>query len=135
MAFKQNEITKKFIEDTKTLLNKGDIASYVALAEKLGYNKTSMSNVINGRINIPLPVYKKFADIFNTDTVAHVSNGLSMVSGKVIAIEATQRVILMAVAELLAECREENVTKTLNELEAAVNLQSKSLISKLSRSG
>jgi len=127
----QSSITKFFIETVNKLIDKGELKGYKELAEKLDWNRTSLSNVINGRINVPTEVYKKFAEMYGTDTVAQVDSPTSIILQKVVQMQATQRVFLMVFAELLAKERGVSIATVLSELEVAVNQQVKAEIEKL----
>jgi hypothetical protein len=130
MEFSQNVITKNFISAAKSLKDRGNVDSYDTLATSLGWNKTSMSSVMNGRRNVPNEVYKKFADKYKTDLVAEV-NPTEAGLHNVLLNHAMLRVTLMALAELLAKQRKLPVTKIIAELEAAVNEQTESLLKRL----
>jgi hypothetical protein len=129
-AFNQNTVTKKFIESVDKLIDDGKIASRSALVDEIKWNKSSMSSVFNGRINVPSTVYKKFCDKYATDKAVTIPNGAELVVKKVLSIEAVSRVCLLALAELLAQQRGSSVVSVVSELEAAANRQLESQIKK-----
>jgi hypothetical protein len=119
----QNSITKYFVDTVKTLIDKGEIVSQDELAQELKYNKTSLSSVMNGRRNVPSDVYKRFSDRYGTDRTTHINDAIRQSIKNQITIIAAQRVLLMALAELLAQKRNQSTTTVLSELEAAVKAQ------------
>jgi transcriptional regulator with XRE-family HTH domain len=129
MTFQQNSVTKKFIKTVNYIIDKGQAKSFADVAEKLEWNRTSMSNVYNGRINVPLEVYKKLAKVFHVEVEAEVS-AREYVANKVAKIEAISEVNLLVLAELLAAARNQPIAKVLADLKAAVNRQAESSLNK-----
>jgi hypothetical protein len=64
MPFEQSEKTKDFIESVKRLIDSGEVKNQAAIVETLSWDKTLMSNVMNGRKNVPNDVYRKFAEVY-----------------------------------------------------------------------
>jgi predicted transcriptional regulator len=131
MTIAQNSITKTFIDSVKFLKERGDVKSFNELADVLKWNRTSMSNVLNGRINVPHEVYKKFADRFNTDHLATIKDAPSFTTKAIIKNEAMLRVILSAVAEMLATQRGVPVATMMASLESTVAQEIESRIKKM----
>jgi hypothetical protein len=131
MSNKQNALTRTFVMTVNSMKDRGIVSSYNDLADKIGFNRTSMSNVINGRRNVPSDIYEKFAEMFHTDTSISTTESHSLILTKVLLCESMIRVTLKVLAELLAAQRGEPVTVVLSELEAAVNRSAESAIKKL----
>jgi plasmid maintenance system antidote protein VapI len=129
MTFEQNSLTRKFIHVVNELIDAGKAKSFAEIANRLEWNRTSMSNVINGRINVPLEVYKKLAKLFHVEVEADIVFQ-DYVAHKVAKIEAVSEVSLMAIAELLAQARKQPVAKVLADLRSAVNRQAESSLNK-----
>lgn len=60
----QSGKTKKFIETVSFLLENERADSLAAIADMIGYNATSMTNVMKGRRNIPNDVYRRFTEAY-----------------------------------------------------------------------
>jgi hypothetical protein len=131
MSNKQNALTRTFIMTVNSMKDRGVVSSYNDLADKIGFNRTSMSNVINGRRNVPTDIYQKFAEMFHTDTSITTTESHSLILTKVLLNEAMLRVMLKGLAEILASQRGEPEKVVLSELEAAVNRSAESGIKKL----
>lgn len=71
MAFLQNEQSKTFISEVQRLMNAGVVKKYKEIADAIEWDKTAISNVMNGRRDIPLEKYLKFTEVYKvpkTDT-------------------------------------------------------------------
>lgn len=119
MDFKQNDISKKFIREAEELVNAGIEPTFKAIADKLKWHNNSLSLVVNGKRNIPPGIYKKFADLYRPVEI----NREGRIYEIALQNQAIQRVILRAIAELLSKQRNESVTKTLGDLEAAARAE------------
>jgi hypothetical protein len=64
MPFEQNDKTKLFIDAVKKLIDSGEVKNQAAIVDALEWDKTLMSNVMNGRKNVPNEVYRKFTEVF-----------------------------------------------------------------------
>jgi hypothetical protein len=62
--FNQDDKTKKFVEQVKTLVNTGAEPTYKAIAEKIGWHSNSLSVTLKGGRNVPFDIYKKFLEIY-----------------------------------------------------------------------
>jgi hypothetical protein len=67
MAFIQDTKSKKFVEQVKTLVNKGVEPTYKAIAEKIGWHNNSLSVTMKGGRNVPFDVYKKFLEVYKLE--------------------------------------------------------------------
>ena len=65
----QSELSRKFITEAKALIDTGTVKNYSVLGEAINLNKSSMSIVINGRINIPHNAYRIFVQKFKPATM------------------------------------------------------------------
>jgi plasmid maintenance system antidote protein VapI len=66
--FNQDEKTKQFIEQAKTLIIEGKAKNYAEIASKIDWPKSSLSDAINGRKNVPYEVLKRFSDYYGLST-------------------------------------------------------------------
>ncbi len=60
----QSEKTLKFIEEVKILVDTGAVKNHAEIINAIGWDKTTFSNVINGRKNVPNDVYRKFKEVY-----------------------------------------------------------------------
>lgn len=68
--------TVKFIKEVKALIETGEVASYAAIAAKLDWSATMISNIINGRQNIPNDRYRKFTEVYQLEnSEVNIENG------------------------------------------------------------
>lgn len=68
MSFEQNDKTRNFIETVKKLIESGEVRNQATIVDALKWDKTLMSNVMNGRKNVPNDVYRKFTELFQVTT-------------------------------------------------------------------
>lgn len=61
--FKQNSVTLEFVSKAKELIDSGKCAQK-DLIEKLEWNKSSMSSVMNGYRNIPIEKWDTFKEVY-----------------------------------------------------------------------
>lgn len=116
MAFNPNDKTKKFVRQAKSLVEGGKVSSYVDLADNIDWDRTALSNVINGRRNIPPEVYLRFTNLYKPAEIKDEG----VIYEIALQNQAMIRVVMRAVAEVLSKQRNEAITKTLGDLEAAV---------------
>jgi hypothetical protein len=64
----KEEMTKEFIKNVETLISKGIAKDYSDIVERLDWDKGAMSNVINGRRNVPVDKAELLKDVFNLKT-------------------------------------------------------------------
>jgi predicted DNA-binding transcriptional regulator len=64
MGFTLDSRTKNFIREVNNLVEKGVVKNYAEVIKEIGYNKTAMSSVMNGKLNIPTHIYAKFKDVY-----------------------------------------------------------------------
>lgn len=124
MAFIPKEKTKKFIDQVNSLVDSGIVPSYLELADNIDWNRSAMSNVINGRRNVPNDVYKRFTDVYKPVEIKNVE---TFTIEKLLRIEAMSSVIISALAEVLAFQRNQNVAKVTEDLLSTVNSKLKQL--------
>lgn len=127
MALTPKEKTKKFIEQVESLIDSGVVPSYVEIVDSIEWNRSALSNVINGRRNVPNDVYKRFTDVYKP---VEMENTETFTVGKLLRLEAIGTVILSALAEVLAFQRNETVAKVSEELLSTVNSKLKGLTEK-----
>jgi hypothetical protein len=61
----QTPVTKQFIQQLQELRDKGIIKNYAEVIEKLKWNKSTMSSVLNGKLNVPHYIYSNFKTAYN----------------------------------------------------------------------
>lgn len=64
MSNTPNTITKKFKGEVETLISQGVAANQQEIVNKLHWHKTGMSQAMKGTKNVPVAVYRKFADLY-----------------------------------------------------------------------
>jgi len=100
----QTEATKKFIEIAKDLVKTGAVKNFKALGEEIGVNQSSMSSIMNGRINIPYDIAKTFEKKYKTILVSVTQDSLnSELWERQIRTEAHLEVYESALAGLLSK--------------------------------
>lgn len=127
MPFTPDDKTKKFVRWVKALINSGKVPSYQDVADNIDWDRTALSNVVNGRRNVPPEVYLKFTKVYKPSEIKDENTGLE------IAIQnmAMCRVMLRSIAEVLSSQRGEPVAKTLGNLEEAVMVEIQSMSERL----
>jgi hypothetical protein len=128
MRFEPNEKTTAFVKEVSDLLNSGAVKNYTEIVNKLKWDKTLMSNVMNGRKNVPNDVYKKFKEVYQPVTIENLEKLAIETS---LQNQAYIRVILQALAEVLSRQRGESYAKTLSDLEVAAAGAEKLLLDRL----
>jgi hypothetical protein len=97
MALKEH--TVRFQQQVKELLRTSTVKDHKEIADAIGWDNTSLSNVMNGRRNIPPEKYEKFTKVYNLKTAIDPGS----LAGKLIQIEAMQSVQLRVLQELFAK--------------------------------
>lgn len=114
---KQSDNTKNFIEYVKNLLNTGVVKKQADIVEVLEWDKTTMSNVMNGRANVPLYIYNKFVKVYDIQ----LHNPDKVTIEQLIRVDAQCSVILTTLAEILAHQKGGTVAKINEDLISMVN--------------
>lgn len=60
-----NKLTQDFLNQVQSLIDKGIAANKTEVVNAINWNKSSMSEVSNGRKNVPVAVYRKFVSYYN----------------------------------------------------------------------
>lgn len=68
-----NDLTKRFISQVESLIKEGIAANYAEIVRELNWNKSMMSEVIKSRKNVPVAVYRKFAERYGIKSQETVS--------------------------------------------------------------
>jgi len=123
----QTKKTSEFIQQVKNLKEIGQIKAYAEVIGKIDWDKTSLSNVMNGRANVPDYVYAKFLEVYGTSK-PDLNNG-DIIEG-IVKNQAMLEVVLSTLAELLADKRQVPVAKLNADLVSLVN---QSIIAKLGK--
>lgn len=119
MKFEQDDKTVKFMQAVKSLVDSGSFGTEKEIAKELDYNYSALNQIMNGGRNVPQKIYKKFTERFKP--VEITTEGQIYTIG--LQNQALSRVILRALAEVLSKQRDESVTKTISDLEAAVRAE------------
>jgi hypothetical protein len=127
MKFNQNEITEKFIQLVKVLVNSGKAGSVKDVARTIDYSYSALNQIMNGGRNVPATVYKKFMEVYKPGEIKGNGTALQIA----VQNQAIARVLLRALAEVLSNQRNEPVTKTLGDLEAAVRVEVQEVVGRL----
>jgi len=72
--FEQTDLTKQFLEQADKLIKDGTVKDYTVLATSIKYDKTSLSNVVKNRRNIPYTKYLKFVEVYKLKTGNHAND-------------------------------------------------------------
>lgn len=131
MPFEPNQKTRNFIKAVKSLVESGKVSGYITIADAIDWDRTAISNVINGRRNVPPEVYKRFTDVYSQKI--EVESKDSFFAEIALQNNAILRVVLRAMAETLSKQRGEPVAKTLTDLEAAVGQEVRKLLDESQR--
>lgn len=81
MGSSREEKTERFIKQAQALIDKGVVKSQQEIADKIGISKAMMSNIMNGRAQIPQDKLLKFSEGYtpvNFDNVEQTSLELQM---------------------------------------------------------
>jgi hypothetical protein len=64
MALQLTDKTLNFQRSVKTLLDKGLAKNHTEIIKQIGWNKPTMSAVMNGTMNVPDHIYTKFKNVY-----------------------------------------------------------------------
>lgn len=121
MSINQSDKTIQFIKQVKELKDTGKINKYVEIIDALEWDKTSLSNVMNGRMNIPDWVYIKFREVYGIRIEDPGRESMETI----MRLDAKCTVLLAAIAEILAIQKGQTAAKIGSELTELVNSQLK----------
>lgn len=122
----QSEKTIAFINAVNRVLESGKFeTTYKSIAERIGYDQTSLSGVMKGRRDVPDAVYKRFMEVYNS--IIEINNPVNLAIENGLVNRAMNTVILRVLAELLAGQQSKSVAAVLTDLESAVALEVQSL--------
>lgn len=102
----QSEKTKSFIREVNNLVELGEVKDYATIVRALDWDETLMSNVRNGRRNVPPDIYKKFTKIYNIEETNPINNKLN-VESRLLRIEATLEILTIQQAMTKAKNKED----------------------------
>lgn len=106
MDFVQNALTKKFLETVESLIKEGVVEDYNTLADSLGWNKTSMSNAKQGRINVPSKYIKSLENKYKVVLISSTQQDfMGNIEERLLRAEAHLEVYESAIAGLLANSK------------------------------
>jgi DNA-binding transcriptional regulator GbsR (MarR family) len=101
MSNTPNKITKKFQDQVNNLISEGIVANQQAIVDALGWNKSQMSQAMNGAKNIPLVVYQKFTDKYGlADPVGDIEYKEKYLSSLEDRVESQKRQLNLVTKEL-----------------------------------
>lgn len=124
----QSEKTKKFIKDVEHLINTGVVKTYKEIIDAIGWDKTTFSNVLNGRKDVPSYIYSKFNDVYQQ---IQIDDAEKISVEHLIRIDSKCDVILSVLAEVLAKQQGHAVGKISADFVKMVNDRVKERIQKL----
>lgn len=128
MGFEQNNLSKRFVNMVESLIASGNERTEKDVAIKLGYNYSALNQVMNGRRNIPNKIFDKYMEVYKP---VEVENWEDVFNGIAVYNQASLRVALRVLAEILSNQKKEPVAKTLSDLEAAVESEERRLLDRL----
>lgn len=133
--FKQNGRSKAFVEQAAALIEANTVKDYIQIATAIGFDKTSVSNVVQGRRNIPFEKYKKFTTLYSIPN--HDQEGMdSSPKKEILATENGQDqkdLIIQLQSEIIKLQRDKSseVERRLDEIEKDLTLVHSELIAGL----
>lgn len=68
--FAQNANTKTFVDEVNRLIQGGKVKNFKEVADVIEWDKTAISNVMNGRRNVPHEKFTKFTEVYKVDNPA-----------------------------------------------------------------
>jgi hypothetical protein len=74
MIEKKDDITARFITAVNDLVQSLKVRNRNEIVDKLGWDKTAMSNVMNGRRPVPYDIAEKLFTVYNIENNVNVSN-------------------------------------------------------------
>lgn len=124
-GMEQTPITKKFIQEVERLRGTPAGKDYKEIAAKIGMDKTTMSNIIKGRRNIPYEVYIKFAEIFRIedDIRTGQTSAIGLIAEYVIKMDARLEVVTNLLIETMAAVKNESVVRISTDVKQALDLE------------
>ena len=141
MAFKQNDKTIKFIKQVKSLTESGMVKNDATIVAALDWDKTTFSNVKNGRKNVPNDVYKKFTEVYqaelhdlepirikNTDP-----NKIGSIEERIIRLEGYTTVLFDTAVAALAQLSGKQAPLIRAELQEAITMVLKHSLDELNK--
>jgi len=120
--FTQNSITREFIQQVNDLVNRG-LYDFKDLATALSWNKSSLSQVVNGARNVPIEKWEVFKEVYKSANAGRDRRALVAfdMSAAIKKIEIMMEVLLSATAELVAEKHNFPASVVREQFQAVVN--------------
>lgn len=114
MSTNPDNQTKEFVDRVKELENTGVVKNREEIIKAINWNKASMSTTMTGKQNVPAYIYKRFMDIYFTQTELNKPNGSAEPNGdykdKYIAVLEKQLASKEGLERELKELREQILT-------------------------
>lgn len=115
--FVQNDISKRFIDACKRLVDNHLEDNYRAIADSIEWTESSISSVRGGRINVPIKYAKAFEKHYKISIISPIEN--EDVQNRLLRIEANIEVFQVAIAGLKSK-RTEDFDQRFSELQTLI---------------
>lgn len=125
MPLNREEKTKDFIKRAQTLIESGVIKNQKELGEKLDMGKAMLSNVMNGRAQIPLDKYRKFNEVY---TPVNISNPEQVSIEMQMQILAYLKALTPLTVAILSHLRNGDAAKLTKDVEQQIDEHLKVLL-------
>lgn len=111
-------VTKRFIESVENLIDSELEPSYKVIADKIGWTEASISSVRALRINVPNKYVKTFEEVYKIPIITKIDD--NDIQNRLLRIESTLEVFLIAIAGLKAK-RKEDFDNKFSELQKLIS--------------
>lgn len=116
--FIQNDITKRFIEASKTLVDSHSVKNSKEIVDAIGWTEASMSSVKAGIINVPLKYIKTFEGIYKIPIITQIAD--KDIQSRLLRIEAHLEVFQISIAGLKSK-KPEDFDQKFSELQTLIS--------------
>lgn len=123
--FLQDELSKRFINHVDKIIKLNPDKDYTKIAEEIKYDKSSVSNVIKGRRNIPYKKYKEFADLYNINDKEEKK---LTTKEEIAALKAAVKVLSLSVTELKMKESGKSLVEITLEFEKMIKLETEQIL-------
>lgn len=116
--FVQNDISKKFIDVAKTLVDSHSVKNYKEIVDAIGWTEASISSVKAGTINVPLKYIKTFEEVYKIPIITKIAD--KDIQSRLIRIEAHLEVFQISIAGLKSK-KPEDFDQRFSELQKLIS--------------
>ena len=125
MPFTQSDKTKKFVEEVKALVDSGLAKNYAVIIQALEWDKTTFSNVLNGRKNVPNDIYRKFTEVYQIQADIPIKNTdlnkqIGSIEERLIRLEGYVTILFDTSVQCLSQSSGKPIATTRAELQQAL---------------